>query len=160
MRALRRWWCRESRHPRSLDFSNIEMRLELSDYREEFMIEAPNVEAAASRVRTPPRGAKPAHAWASSLPHCHLSVPSLSGSRRSRISGVDTTILSFYGPEPVGGDRLWVDPSGLVRRAKMSGYGHFMYQNYSGLDAPITITSPSGQGGRRASDDLQLVASV
>jgi len=67
----------------------------------------------------------------------------------ARIGGVDTTILSFYGP--LNGAaywfRLWVDPSGLVRRTKMSGYGHFMNQSYSGFDAPITITPPSGPGG-------------
>lgn len=66
----------------------------------------------------------------------------------ARIGGVDTTILSFYGPENGAPYwfRLWVDDTGLVRQAEMRGYAHFMDQRYSGFDVPITITPPEGLG--------------
>jgi len=66
----------------------------------------------------------------------------------ARIGGMDTTILSFNGP--LNGApywfRLWVDDTGLVIRAEMRGYAHFMDQRYSGFDAPITISPPEGPG--------------
>jgi hypothetical protein len=64
------------------------------------------------------------------------------------VDGVDTTILSFYGP--LGGApywfRLWVDPTGLVRRTEMRAQGHFMDQRYFAFDAPISIGPPYGGG--------------
>ena len=60
------------------------------------------------------------------------------------IDGVDTTVLSFYGPlgSAAYWFRLWVDPTGLVRRAEMRAQGHFMNQRYFDFDAPITIEPP------------------
>ena len=62
------------------------------------------------------------------------------------IDGVDTTVLSFYGPlgSAAYWFRLWVDPTGLVRRTEMRAQGHFMSQRYSALDAPIAIQPPKG----------------
>jgi len=66
----------------------------------------------------------------------------------ARIGGVDTSILSFFGPlnSAPYWFRLWVDDTGLVIRAEMRGYAHFMDQRYSGFDAPITISAPVGPG--------------
>ena len=62
------------------------------------------------------------------------------------VDGVDTTILSFYGPlgSAAYWFRLWVDPTGLVRRTEMRAQGHFMNQRYSAFDAPISIGPPEG----------------
>src|SRR5437879_689175 len=50
----------------------------------------------------------------------------------AHVDGVDTTILSFFGPLSSAAYwfRLWVDPTGLVRRAEMRAQGHFMNQRY------------------------------
>ncbi len=62
------------------------------------------------------------------------------------VDGVDTAILSFYGPlgSAAYWFRLWVDPTGLVRRTEMRAQGHFMSQRYSAFDAPIQIQPPTG----------------
>ena len=64
----------------------------------------------------------------------------------AHVDGVDTTILSFYGPlgSAAYWFRLWVDPTGLVRRSEMRAQGHFMNQRYSAFDAPISIGPPEG----------------
>jgi copper transport protein len=66
----------------------------------------------------------------------------------AHVDGVDTTILSFYGPlgSAAYWFRLWVDPTGLVRRTEMRAQGHFMDQRYSAFDAPIVINPPKGVG--------------
>jgi len=64
----------------------------------------------------------------------------------ARLGGTDTTILSFFGPlgSAAYWFRLWVDPTGLVRRTEMRAQGHFMSQRYSAFDAPIAIQPPKG----------------
>lgn len=60
------------------------------------------------------------------------------------IDGTETTIVAFF-----GGDedlpawfRLWIDPTGLVRRAEMDAPGHFMDQRYYDFGDPIRIEPP------------------
>ncbi|MDP9225888.1 MAG: copper resistance protein CopC/CopD [Actinomycetota bacterium] len=67
----------------------------------------------------------------------------------AHVDGVDTTILSFYGPlgSAAYWFRLWVDATGLVRRTEMRAQGHFMNQRYFAFDAPITIEPPGGVSG-------------
>jgi copper transport protein len=67
----------------------------------------------------------------------------------AHVDGVDTTILSFYGPlgSAAYWFRLWVDPTGLVRRTEMRAQGHFMNQRYFAFDAPISIQPPEGVSG-------------
>ena len=67
----------------------------------------------------------------------------------AQFDGVNTTILSFYGPlgSAAYWFRLWVDPTGLVRRTEMRAQGHFMMQRYSAFDAPISIEPPEGLSG-------------
>jgi copper transport protein len=64
----------------------------------------------------------------------------------AHVDGVDTKILSFYGPlgSAAYWFRLWVDPTGLVRRTEMRAQGHFMDQRYFAFDAPISIGPPEG----------------
>ncbi len=60
--------------------------------------------------------------------------------------GDRTTIVSFAGGQsgtPIW-FRLWIDESGLVRRAEMRAQGHFMDDHYYDFDAAITITPPIG----------------
>jgi copper transport protein len=66
----------------------------------------------------------------------------------AHVDGVDTTLLSFYGPlgSAAYWFRLWVDPTGLVRRTEMRAQGHFMDQRYFAFDAPISIGPPDGGG--------------
>jgi len=60
------------------------------------------------------------------------------------VDGVATKILVFYGPSGAAPFwfRLWVDATGLVRRAEMRANGHFMDQRFDDFDAPLTITAP------------------
>jgi len=59
-------------------------------------------------------------------------------------------LLSFYGPE--GGSApywftLWVDRTGIVRRAEMVSAGHFMTETFNRFNASLTITPPRGAIG-------------
>jgi hypothetical protein len=67
----------------------------------------------------------------------------------AHVDGVNSTILSFYGPLSSAAYwfRLWVDPTGLVRRTEMRAQGHFMNQRYFAFDAPISIRQPEGVSG-------------
>jgi copper transport protein len=67
----------------------------------------------------------------------------------AHVDGVDTTILSFYGPlgSAAYWFRLWVDPTGHVRRTEMRAQGHFMNQRYFAFDAPVSIGPPEGASG-------------
>jgi len=59
--------------------------------------------------------------------------------------GVDTRILGFLlnaGRSPYW-FRLWVDADGLVHRAEMRGQGHFMDQDFSAFDEPLTVDVPT-----------------
>ncbi len=63
-----------------------------------------------------------------------------------RIDGVSTTVVAFAGGQrgtPIW-FRLWVDPTGLVRRAEMRAPGHFMDDRYYDFDATFTISAPTG----------------
>jgi hypothetical protein len=62
---------------------------------------------------------------------------------REEVDGVPTTVISFLG----GGGipiwyRLWIDDTGLVRRAEMRAQGHFMDHRYLAFDAPLHIRPP------------------
>src|SRR5207244_11466571 len=57
----------------------------------------------------------------------------------------DTRILGFLlnaGRSPYW-FRLWVDADGLVHRAEMRGQGHFMDQDFSAFDEPLTVDVPT-----------------
>jgi copper transport protein len=63
---------------------------------------------------------------------------------RSVVDGVPTTIVSFFGRSnatPVW-FRLWIDDSGLVRRAEMHAQGHNMLDLYSDFDAAPPVATP------------------
>ncbi len=61
-----------------------------------------------------------------------------------RLDGLLTRVVSFAigGPGDPIWFRLWVDPSGLVRRSEMRAPGHYMNHRYSGFDASATIDAP------------------
>lgn len=66
----------------------------------------------------------------------------------SVVDGVPTRLVAFFGDSgstPVW-FRVWVDDSGLVRRAEMRAQGHFMDHRYYGFDAPVSITAPAHVG--------------
>jgi len=63
-----------------------------------------------------------------------------------RLDGLAARVVSFAigGPGDPIWFRLWVDPSGLVRRSEMRAPGHYMDHRYSGFDAPVTVEAPIG----------------
>ncbi len=65
---------------------------------------------------------------------------------RSTVDGVPTTVVSFFGGsnETAIWFRLWIDDSGLVRRAQMDAPGHYMQDMYSAFDAAPAMVPPSG----------------
>lgn len=67
----------------------------------------------------------------------------------ARVDGAETTVVAFFGesgPTPVW-FKLWVDRSGLVRRAEMRAQGHFMDHRYFAFDEPVQIEPPKGVAG-------------
>ena len=68
------------------------------------------------------------------------------------VDGVRTSVVIFFGGDaglPVW-FRMWIDHSGLVRRAEMRTLGHFMADRYVGFDEPLALHRPainSGTGG-------------
>jgi copper transport protein len=65
---------------------------------------------------------------------------------RTSVDGVPTTVVSFFGgsKETAIWFRLWIDDSGMVRRAQMTATGHFMQDVYSAFDSAPAIVPPSG----------------
>jgi len=67
---------------------------------------------------------------------------------RQTLDGVQTRILAFYASQagtPIW-FRLWVDPHGLVRQARMRAFGHFMNHRYFGFDQGVSIAPPATGG--------------
>ncbi len=63
---------------------------------------------------------------------------------RATVDGVPVRILAFFGTTdstPLW-FRLWVDHTGLVRRAEMRAFGHFMDHRYYAFDSNISIQPP------------------
>ena len=63
----------------------------------------------------------------------------------ARAGDEPTTIVAFFGKS---GDtdvwfRLWIDPTGLVHRARMRTIGHFMDHRYHAFNSPISIRPPA-----------------
>jgi copper transport protein len=60
------------------------------------------------------------------------------------IGGVPTTEVSAFGNKQATAIwfRFWIDATGLVRRAQMTAPGHFMIDDYVGLNVPVDITAP------------------
>jgi len=62
-----------------------------------------------------------------------------------RLQGLLTKVVSFA----IGGlgdpiwFKLWVDPSGVVRKSEMRAPGHYMDDAYYAFDTPVTIKPPS-----------------
>ncbi len=60
------------------------------------------------------------------------------------VDGITTRIVAFFGES--GGTpvwfRLWIDGTGLVRRAEMRAQGHFMDHRYYDFNGPIRIRPP------------------
>ena len=92
------------------------------------------------RVELGPPLRVPVFVWDSFLPPV---APRIVGV--AVVDGVRTRIVSFAGSGslPIW-FRLWIDGTGLVRRAEMRAQGHFMDHRYSGFDAPIEIGPPAG----------------
>jgi hypothetical protein len=92
------------------------------------------------RVEPGPPLRVPVFVWDSFLPPV---APRIVGA--AVVDGVRTRIVSFAGSGSIPiWFRLWVDGTGLVRRAEMRAQGHFMDHRYSGFDAPIEIGPPPG----------------
>ena len=68
---------------------------------------------------------------------------------QERIEGVTTSVVTSFG----GSDttpvwfKLWIDGTGLVRRAEMRAQGHFMDHRYYAFNEPVTIEPPKGAEG-------------
>ena len=65
------------------------------------------------------------------------------------LTGVPTDVISFFGPSgstPIW-FRLWIDRTGLVRKAQMRANGHFMDHRYAAFDAPLEIRAPPTGAG-------------
>jgi copper transport protein len=64
------------------------------------------------------------------------------------VAGVRTDEVIFFGGEPglPVWFRMWIDHTGLVRRAEMRAPGHFMNHRYFAFDAPFSIKPPTGIG--------------
>lgn len=65
---------------------------------------------------------------------------------RSRVDGVPARVVVFFGGDrslPVW-FRLWIDRTGLVRRAEMRAPGHFMDHRYFAFNQPINVEAPKG----------------
>jgi hypothetical protein len=65
---------------------------------------------------------------------------------RSRVDGVPTSVVVFFGGDrslPVW-FRLWIDRTGLVRRAEMRAPGHFKDHRYFAFNEPINVVAPKG----------------
>ena len=65
------------------------------------------------------------------------------------VDGARTNVVAFFGQS---GDlpiwfRLWIDDSGLVRRAEMRALGHFMDDRYFAFNQPLSIEPPAGVPG-------------
>ena len=82
----------------------------------------------------------PSFIWDSFKPYLDVRVI-----RSARVDGEPTRIVAFVGK--TGGTpvwfRLWVDPTGLVRRAMMRTIGHFMDHRYYGFNARFTVRPPT-----------------
>jgi hypothetical protein len=66
---------------------------------------------------------------------------------REEVGEVATTLISFLGRSDIPiWHRLWVDDTGLVRRAEMRAQGHFMDHRYFAFDAPLHIQPPVESG--------------
>lgn len=68
---------------------------------------------------------------------------------QEKIEGVTTSVVDAFG----GSDttpvwfKLWIDGTGLVRRAEMRAQGHFMDHRYFAFNEPVTIRPPKGAEG-------------
>ncbi len=83
----------------------------------------------------------PAFVWDSFRPFIDARIIG-----HDKVGGVPTDVVVFFGGDeqlPVW-FRLWVDPTGLVRRAQMRAEGHFMDHSYYGFDSNIAIRPPAG----------------
>ena len=60
------------------------------------------------------------------------------------VDGVETHVLTFFLdlPQTPVWFRLWLDPSGLVRRASMRAQGHFMDHRYTDFNTALSIEPP------------------
>ncbi|MFL5799230.1 MAG: copper resistance protein CopC [Actinomycetota bacterium] len=67
----------------------------------------------------------------------------------AKVDGVKTRILAFFADQSGTAIwfRLWVDAGGVVHRAHMRAFGHFMDHRYYDFDQPVSIKPPKGAGG-------------
>ena len=60
------------------------------------------------------------------------------------VDGVEAHVMTFFLdlPQTPVWFRLWLDPSGLVRRASMRAQGHFMDHRYTDFNTALSIEPP------------------
>ena len=99
----------------------------------------------------------PAHAWQAETIGSGPAVPGFEWDPRpgiaatdprivgrAEVDGVETQMLAFFEgtPQTPVWFQLWIDGSGLVRKAEMRAQGHFMTHDYVDFDAALTVEAP------------------